>query len=208
MRTVVIADDQTVVREGLRSMLSMLPGIEVLGLAATAEFALELIEATDPDVLLTDLRMPGMGGIAGIRQLIASGSRTRAVALTTYDDDATILEALGAGAVGFLNKDAAAQTIAAAIDAAADGRSLLDARAMAALLGQQTVARTVDNTGLTSREIDVIRLIARGLSNQQIARELVLGISTIKTHINHILTKTSCRDRSAVVSYAYENGLV
>ncbi|MEO6958135.1 MAG: response regulator transcription factor, partial [Antricoccus sp.] len=111
-------------------------------------------------------------------------------------------------AAGFLNKDAAAETIAAAISAAAEGRSLLDARAMAALLGQQTVAPAADAAGLTSREFDVIHLIAQGLSNQQIARELVLGMSTVKTHINHILAKTSCRDRAAVVSYAYENGLV
>ena len=209
--SVVIADDQTVVREGLRSMLSLFDNLDIVGVATSAEEALDVIAATDPDVLLTDLRMPGIGGVEGIARLVASGSRTRAVALTTYDDDATIIAALDAGAVGFLNKDADPESIEAALIAAAAGRSLLDAGVMRAVLKSDKASRvppTADNqASLTEREVEVLGLIAQGLSNQQIASRLVLGVSTIKTHINHLLAKTACRDRAALVAYAYRNNL-
>lgn len=211
---VLIADDQTVVREGLRSMLGLFDSLDVVGVASSAEDALALVAEQTPDVLLTDLRMPGIGGIEGIRRLAASGAPTRAVALTTYDDDATIVEALDAGAVGFLNKDADPTAIESALLSAAAGRSLLDEKAMRALLSRtsatpdQSNPRALNPDGLTERESEVITLIAQGLSNQQIARTLVLGVSTVKTHINHILAKTGCRDRAAVVAYAYRLGLV
>lgn len=213
--TVVIADDQTVVREGLRSMLALMGSLDVVGVAADAEEALDLVAELDPDVLLTDLRMPGMGGVEGIARLSASPSRTHAVALTTYDDDATIVAALDAGALGFLNKDADPEAIEAALLAAADGRSLLDAGVMAAVLNSAVLNsehRSRPSTapspdGLTEREIDVLRLIAQGLSNQQIASRLVVGLSTVKTHVNHLLSKTACRDRAALVSYAYRHRL-
>lgn len=211
---VVIADDQTVVREGLRSMLALFDSLDVVGVAASAEEALALVAEQSPDVLLTDLRMPGIGGIEGIRRLVASGSSTRAVALTTYDDNVTIVEALDAGAVGFLNKDADPDAIEAALVSAATGRSLLDEKAMRALLSRSAdrsdECRSATGTpdGLTDRETEVVALIAEGLSNQQIARRLVVGVSTVKTHINHILAKTGCRDRAAVVSYAYRHRLV
>lgn len=208
--TLVVADDQTVVREGLRSLLDLFDSVEVLGTADTAEAALELVSDLDPDVLLTDLRMPGMGGIEGIRALVERGSRTRAVALTTYDDDTTIVAALQAGAVGFLNKDADPEAIEAALESAAAGRSLLDATAMRALLGRKPAPADVSADppdGLTSREIEVIALVAEGLSNQQLARQLVVSMSTVKTHINHVLAKTACRDRAALVSYAYRHHL-
>ena len=210
---VVIADDQTVVREGLRSMLGLFDSLDVVGVASSAEDALALVAEQTPDVLLTDLRMPGIGGIEGIRRLVASEAPTRAVALTTYDDDATIVEALDAGAVGFLNKDADPTAIESALLSAAAGRSLLDEKAMRALLSRtsatpdQSNPRALNPDGLTERESEVITLIAQGLSNQQIARTLVLGVSTVKTHINHILAKTGCRDRAAVVAYAYRLGL-
>ena len=210
---VVIADDQTVVREGLRSMLGLFDSLDVVGVASSAEDALVLVAEQTPDVLLTDLRMPGIGGIEGIRRLVASEAPTRAVALTTYDDDATIVEALDAGAVGFLNKDADPTAIESALLSAAAGRSLLDEKAMRALLSRtsatpnQSNPRALNPDGLTERESEVITLIAEGLSNQQIARTLVLGVSTVKTHINHILAKTGCRDRAAVVAYAYRLGL-
>lgn len=210
---VVIADDQTVVREGLRSMLGLFDSLDVVGVASSAEDALALVAEQTPDVLLTDLRMPGIGGIEGIRRLVASEAPTRAVALTTYDDDATIVEALDAGAVGFLNKDADPTAIESALLSAAAGRSLLDEKAMRALLSRtsatpdQSNPRAINPDGLTERESEVITLIAQGLSNQQIARTLVLGVSTVKTHINHILAKTGCRDRAAVVAYAYRLGL-
>lgn len=208
--TVVIADDQTVVREGLRSMLGLFDSLVVVGTAASAEEALTLVADLDPDVLLTDLRMPGIGGIEGIRRLRASQSRTTAVALTTYDDDATILEALDAGAVGFLNKDADPEAIENALEAAASGRSVLDAAALRALMSRTTVSGDTGAArpdGLTEREVEVIGLVAQGLSNQQIATTLVVGLSTVKTHINHVLAKTACRDRAALVSYAYRHHL-
>ncbi|GAC50347.1 response regulator [Gordonia aichiensis] len=211
---VVIADDQTVVREGLRSMLALFDSLDVVGVAASAEEALALVAEQSPDVLLTDLRMPGIGGIEGIRRLVASGSSTRAVALTTYDDNVTNVEALDAGAVGFLNKDADPDAIEAALVSAATGRSLLDEKAMRALLSRsadrsgESGSATGTPDGLTDRETEVVALIAEGLSNQQIARRLVVGVSTVKTHINHILAKTGCRDRAAVVSYAYRHRLV
>lgn len=211
---VVIADDQTVVREGLRSMLGLMDGIEVVGVAAAAEAALALVAESDPDVLLTDLRMPGIGGVEGIRRLRSSGSRTQAVALTTYDDDATIIEALSAGALGFLNKDADPETIAAAIRVAADGQSLLDAKALAAMLhpdrsgaDRRPPVTIAPPDGLTGREVDVLRLVATGSSNGQIARELFVSVSTVKTHVNHLLAKTGCGGRAALVRYAYEHGL-
>ena len=211
---VVIADDQTVVREGLRSMLALFDSLDVVGVAASAEEALALVAEQSPDVLLTDLRMPGIGGIEGIRRLVASGSSTRAVALTTYDDNVTNVEALDAGAVGFLNKDADPDAIEAALVSAATGRSLLDEKAMRALLSRsadrsgESGSATGTPDGLTDRETEVVALIAEGLSNQQIARRLVVGVSTVKTHINHILAKTGCRDRAAMVSYAYRHRLV
>lgn len=211
---VVLADDQTVVREGLRSMLGLIDEIEVVGVAATAEEALDLVTGADPDVLLTDLRMPGIGGVEGIRRLRSGGSRTQAVALTTYDDAATIVEALSAGALGFLNKDADPETIATAIRAAAQGRSLLDAKATAAMLQAAGTTTTraaptpyTDPDGLTEREIDVLRLVAAGLANNQIARELFVSVSTVKTHINHLRAKTSSNGRAGLVRYAYEHGI-
>lgn len=211
---VVLADDQTVVREGLRSMLGLIDGIDVVGVAATAEEALALVADTDPDVLLTDLRMPGIGGVEGIRRLRSGGSRTQAVALTTYDDAATIVDALSAGALGFLNKDADPDTIATAVRAAAQGRSLLDAKATTAMLqaagagGSGAPAPYSDADGLTEREIDVLRLVAAGLANNQIARELFVSVSTVKTHINHLLAKTGSNGRAGLVRYAYEHGFV
>ncbi|GAB2652861.1 response regulator transcription factor [Gordonia jinhuaensis] len=211
---VVVADDQRVVRDGLASILAIFDGIDVVGVAADGAQALALVAEHDPDVLLTDLRMPGMGGIEAITQLVAAGRRTKAVALTTYDDDATIVEALDAGAVGFLNKDADPQTLRTAIEAAAAGRSLLDAKAMSALLARDRLAAarghgTPDHNpdGLTEREVEVLALIAAGSSNQQIASTLVVSMATVKTHVNHLLSKTGSRDRAALVAYAYRHGL-
>lgn len=208
--TVLVADDQAVVREGLRSLLGFADELQVVGAADSAEQALDLIAATDPDVWLTDLRMPGIGGVEGIRRLVASSSRTVAIALTTYDDDATIVEALAAGAVGFLNKDADPAAVVTAIVAAAQGRALLDGRALRALLGRPTgVAATAGNdAGLTAREVEVLQLVAGGMSNAQLARELVVSLATVKTHVNHLLAKTGCRDRAALVAWAYAHDLV
>ncbi|TWP37910.1 response regulator [Leekyejoonella antrihumi] len=211
---VVLADDQTVVREGLRSMLSLMDGLEVVGVAASAEEALDLVTQLDPDVLLTDLRMPGIGGLEGIRRVRERGERPGIVALTTYDDDRVIREAVGAGALGFLNKDADPQTIATALRTVSGGRSLLDAKAMRALLAGPSTSTpdppgspTAFPDGLTAREVEVLRLVAQGLSNAQIARSLVVSMSTVKTHVNHLLAKTGCIGRAALVTYAYRQNL-
>ncbi len=210
---VVVADDQTVVREGLRAMLGLLPGIEVVATAADGREALQAVASHDPDVLLTDLRMPGMDGVEAIRELRRTASRTQAVALTTFDDDTTVAAALEAGALGFLNKDADPQAIAEALRAAASGRALLDAKAIAALTRRRAgptasaLAPLDLPDGLTAREADVLALIAQGLSNQQIARSLVVSLSTVKTHINHLLAKTQCAGRAGLVTYAYEHRL-
>lgn len=223
--TVVVADDQRVVREGLAAMLALDPRLEVVGLADSAERALELVELLNPAVLLTDLRMPGIGGVEGIRRC---HGRTPAVALTTYDDGSTVRAALEAGAVGFLNKDADAGTIVAAVLAAASGRSLLDPAALSALLSRSGADAGPDGgvgggavagaspgarvaagagAGLTPREAEVLALVARGLSNDELARTLVLSRATIKTHLNHLLAKTGCRDRAALVAWAYREGI-
>lgn len=208
---VIVADDQRVVREGLRAMLSLLGDIDVVATAADAESALDLVAEHRPDVLLTDLRMPGIGGVEGIRRLRASGGPTHAVALTTFEDDATIRDAIEAGALGFLGKDAEPEEIGAALRAAATGRSLLDQRTLQALLSRPaappapTPAAYPDD--LTEREVDVLRLVAADRSNQQITRDLVVSMSTVKTHINHLFAKTACPDRAALVAYAYRHGL-
>lgn len=212
--TVVVADDQTVVREGLRSLLGLYDTLVVVGVAADGAAAVEQVTTLDPDVLLTDLRMPGIDGVEAIRQIRDAGVRTRCVALTTHDDDATIRAALQAGALGFLNKDADPDTIERAVLAAAAGRSLLDGRALAVALDPDRGASVADAQaprsapdGLTEREVEVLGLVAAGLSNQQIAHRLVVSLATVKTHINHLLSKTACRDRADLVRYAYAHGL-
>jgi len=208
--SVVVADDQTVVREGLRSLLALFDSLRVVAVAADGGEAVALVTELDPDVLLTDLRMPGTDGVAAIRHISHAGLRTRCVALTTYDDDTTIRDALQAGAVGFLNKDADPETIERALLAAAAGQSLLGGRALEVALGRTApippeAAPPPD--GITEREVEVLGLVAEGLSNQQIATRLVVSLATVKTHINHLLAKSGCRDRAGLVRYAYQRGL-
>lgn len=207
--TVVVADDQTVVREGLRSLLALFDSLRVVAVASDGGEAVALVNELDPDVLLTDLRMPGTDGVAAIRHIGDAGLRTRCVALTTYDDDTTIRDALQAGAVGFLNKDADPDTIERALLAAAAGQSLLGGRALEVALGRTAPAspETAPPDGITEREVEVLGLVAEGLSNQQIATRLVVSLATVKTHINHLLSKTNCRDRAGLVRYAYQRGL-
>ena len=210
MIRVALADDQTVVREGLRAMLGLFDQLDVVAAVDSAEALVAAVAELAPDVALTDLRMPGIGGVEGIRRIRAEHPATQCVALTTYDDDRTIAEAMSAGAVGFLNKDADPASVVGAIEAAASGRSLLDARVLDALLrgsAAPSAAVPPPASGLTEREIEVVRLIAAGRSNQQICHELVVSMATVKTHVNHLLAKTGCRDRAALVSWAYAHGL-
>jgi DNA-binding NarL/FixJ family response regulator len=215
--TVLVVDDQKVVRDGLAMMLGLLDGLEVVGVAVDGSDALRQVQNLDPDVVLMDLSMPTMDGVEATRQLALRGSRARVVVLTTYADDQWVFGALQAGARGFLTKDAGADEIRTAVlsVAAAEAqldpsvqRRLLEALASGAHVGIQSVAPEPVDDGLTARELDVLTEIARGLSNTEIARRLFVSEATVKTHVNHLLAKTACRDRAALVAYAYRTGRV
>ncbi|MFC6155432.1 response regulator [Kribbella jiaozuonensis] len=205
---VVVADDQTVVRDGLVTLLKLLPGIDVVAAASDGQEAVQLVAEHDPDVLLVDLRMPTMDGVEATRQVRADHPRTEVVVLTTYSDDDSVLSALRAGARGFLTKDADAESIGRALVAAANGQSIVDAEVQRRLIeGATTKPPEPTDTGLTPRELEVLRLIAEGLSNTEIARHLVVSEATVKTHINHLFAKANLRDRAQAVAYAYRLGL-
>lgn len=204
---VVVADDQTVVRDGLVTLLKLLPGIDVIAAASDGREAVELVAEHDPDVLLVDLRMPTMDGVEATRRVRADHPRTEVVVLTTYSDDESVLSALRAGARGFLTKDADAESIGRALEAAAAGQSIVDADVQRRLIDGTAKRVEVSVSGLTPREIEVLRLIAEGLSNTEIARHLVVSEATVKTHINHLFAKANLRDRAQAVAYAYRLGL-
>jgi len=215
---VVLADDQRVVREGLVLMLGLMAGIEVAGAGADGAQAVDLVRDEQPEVLLVDLRMPGTDGIEATRQVRALPNPPAVVVLTTLEDQPSIVAALQAGAIGYLTKDADAATIAEAIRAAAAGRSVMDGAVQARLVAALPAAATADHdhsqlvgeslSGLTSREVEVLSLVAEGKSNREIARQLVVSEATVKTHIKHLLGKIGVRDRAAAVAYAYRHGLV
>jgi DNA-binding NarL/FixJ family response regulator len=207
---VVLADDQAVVREGLVTLLGLLPGVEVVGAAADGLAALELVAEHKPDVLLVDLRMPRCDGVEATERVRAEHPGTEVVVLTTYADDESLLSALRAGARGFLTKDADAEAIARALRSAADGLSTVDAELQRRLVEAATRSaprRVKEIEGLTAREIEVLRLIAAGLSNTEIARTLVVSEATVKTHVNHLFAKAGLRDRAQAVVFAYRNGI-
>ena len=216
MTSVLIADDQRVVRESLATLLGLLDGIEVLGTAADGEEALARAAELDPDVVLMDLNMPRLGGVEATRRLVAAGTRPAVLVLTTYGDDASVLAALRAGARGYLTKDAGAEELRAAIHAVARGEAALDpavqAHVVAALAGPPTapgaVAAPVLPDGLTPREAEVLALIAQGRSNAEFAARLVVSEATVKSHVNHLFAKAGLRDRAQAVDYAFRHGLV
>lgn len=207
--TVVLADDQRIVRDGLVTLLGLLPGITVVGAAADGAAALALVAEHAPDVLLTDLRMPGTDGVEATRRVRAEHPGTAVVVLTTYVDDEAVVPALRAGAVGWLSKDADAEAIGRALRSAADGQTTLDPAALSRLMtpAPPETAPETPPDGLTPREVEVLALIAEGLSNRQIARRLVVGEATVKTHVNHLFAKAGLRDRAQAVRYAYRHGL-
>jgi len=217
---VLVVDDQTVVREGLVSLLSLLPGIEVVGAAIDGDDAIRQTWAADPDVVLMDLNMPRCNGVEATERLRAQRPQTRVVVLTTYSDDTWVFSALQAGARGFLTKDAGATEIHRAVTTVAAGHAQLDPSVQSRLLdalqrGQQFAVD--DGTAepespalpdeLTPREAEVLARIAAGLSNQEIAAVLFVSEATVKTHVNHIFTKTGLRDRAQLVRYAFREGL-
>jgi DNA-binding NarL/FixJ family response regulator len=212
---IVVADDQAIVREGLTLLLDLLPDFEVVAAAADGEQALELVASTHPDVILLDLHMPVVDGIETTRRLTERHPEIAIMVLTTYDDDASVLAALRAGARGYLTKSAHRADIAKAIHSAATGLSVLDPAAQAALL---TAAARPDTTlerkppgnlpdGLTRREAEILTLIAQGMSNPGIAAKLYLSVPTIKSHINRIFAKTGSSDRAAAIRYARSHDL-
>lgn len=214
--TVVLADDQRVVREGLSMVLGLMPDVEVLGSASDGEEAIALVERLAPQVALMDLRMPRVDGVEATRRIAEAHPQTKVVVLTTYADDHTVIQALRAGASGFLTKDATSQQIRDALGAAARGQAAIDPAVQHHLVN--SIARTAplrwtppDATrlpdGLTPREAEVLVLIAEGLSNAEIAQRLVVTETTVKSHVNHLYAKTGARDRAQAVAYAYRNGL-
>jgi DNA-binding NarL/FixJ family response regulator len=212
--SVVIADDQELVREGLRMMLEAERDIEVLGEAIDGATALEAARAHDPDVLLMDIRMPGLDGIEATARLTAANAHTRILVLTTFDLDEYVYRAMKAGASGFLLKDATREKLAAAVRTVAGGDALL-APAITRRLLHDFCQRPPPSVGLppavedlSPRELEVLRLLAQGLSNAEIAGELFLSEATVKSHVAHTLNKLDVRDRVQAVVFAYESGLV
>jgi DNA-binding NarL/FixJ family response regulator len=186
---IVIADDQTAVREGLGLLLGLLPGITVVAQVGDGDAAIEAVARHAPQVVLMDLHMPRRDGIEATKAIRAGHPDVQVVILTTYDDDASILHALQAGALGFLTKDATQAEIGRAV--AAGGPPAPQ-----------------DPNGLTARETDVLRLIVQGQTNREIAHTLFVTEATVKSHINRIFAKTGSRDRAAAVRYAYARGIV
>jgi len=209
---VVIADDQRVVREGLGVLLQTVPGVEVVGAAADGQEAIDLAARLCPDVVLMDLRMPRLGGIDATRRIRADQPDVRVVVLTTYADDESIIDALRAGAIGYLTKDAGREQLRGALEAAANGQAVLDPAVQARLAEVAAGAVRAGSAtplphGLTGREAEVLRFIATGLSNTEIAARLYISEATVKTHVNRIFAKTGSRDRGQAIAYAHRHRL-
>ncbi len=214
MISVLIADDQELVREGLRMMLDAEPDISVVGEAGDGGEALVGVRKHDPDVLVLDIRMPGIDGIEATRRLTDAGARVRILVLTTFDLDAYVYRAMQAGASGFLLKDATRDQLAGGVRTVAGGEALLAPSVTRRLIEDfcsrpdPESARPELVSVLSERELDVLQLLARGLSNAEIAKELYLGETTVKSHVSRILAKLGLRDRIQAVVFAYESGLV
>ncbi len=216
---VLIADDQPVVRDGLAMLLGLIGDVEIVATAADGVEAVERARAERPDIVLMDLRMPRLEGADATRQILAANPSTRVLILTTYADDQFLFPALQAGARGYLTKDATAEEIERAIRALIAGHTHLDPAVQQRLVravvdqtpptpaGQPPPSSVPDLDQLTPREVEVLKLIAAGLSNVEIADKLVLSNATVKTHINRIFYKTGARDRAQAVRYAFQHGL-
>ncbi|MET7675866.1 response regulator transcription factor [Streptomyces seoulensis] len=212
---VVVADDQTVVREGIVMLLGLLPGLKVVGAAGDGEEAVRLVGELAPDVVLMDLRMPRCDGVEATRRIRSEYPGTQVVVLTTFADDESLFAALRAGARGYLTKDAGGEEIVRAVQSVLSGEAALAPGIQLRLLEKlsQAEVRTTSEPaeppdGLTTRESEVLVLIGEGLSNQEIARALHVSTATVKTHINNLFAKTGLKDRAQAVRYAYAKGMV
>ena len=211
--SILIADDQQLVRSGFRMILESEEDLEVVGEAGDGQETVSLTHRLKPDVALIDLRMPVMDGIAATKEITGAGLHTRVLVVTTFDTDDFVYAALRAGASGFLLKDAPPEELAAAVRVVAAGDALLAPSVTRRVIEEFTrISREPRSLpgleDLTTREIEVLRLMARGLSNGEIAQELTIGETTVKTHVGNILLKLDARDRAQVVVAAYESGLV
>ena len=223
---VLLADDQALLRAGLATILGASPDIEVVGQASNGREAVELARALRPDVICMDVQMPEVDGLEATRRLAADPDVTAGVlVLTTFNRDDYLLESLQAGAAGFLLKNSRPEQLADAVRAVAAGDALLSPEVTRAVIARAVVGGSAAGgspaagvlpprdpaaasaSGLTERELEVLRLVARGLSNDEIAAELVLGRATVKTHVSNVLTKLGLRDRVQAVVYAFEHGL-
>jgi DNA-binding NarL/FixJ family response regulator len=212
---VAIADDQELVRAGLRGIIEAEPDLEVIGEASDGQRAVELALREQPDVFLMDVRMPGLDGIQATEQIVAAKAPTRVLVLTTFDLDENVYRAVKAGAAGFLLKDLPAEDLVAAIRHAARGSDALLAPAVTRRLVERFAQRRPPTKAsvrvadeLTARELEVLRLVASGLSNSEISEELHVSGATVKTHVARVLMKLGLRDRVQAVVVAYESGLV
>jgi DNA-binding NarL/FixJ family response regulator len=211
---VLLVDDQELLRTGFRLILEAEPDIEVVGEAVDGADAVRIAARVRPDVVLMDIRMPVMDGVTATQKLTALSADIRVLILTTFDLDEYVMNALRAGAAGFLLKDVRAADLVQAVRVVAAGDGVVAPAVTRRLLERfarlpaETTKAPVDLRGLTEREVDVIRLVARGLSNQEIAASLVVTETTVKTHVHNALTKLNLRDRVQLAVFAYDSGLV
>ncbi|MET7876701.1 response regulator transcription factor [Micromonospora profundi] len=201
----LIVDDHPVVRDGLRGMFTGDPDFEVVGEARDGAEALALAANRRPDVVLMDLRMPGMDGVTAIGRLVGSGSPAKVLVLTTYDTDADVLPAIEAGATGYLLKDAPREELVRAVRAAARGEAVLSPSVAGRLMGR---LRAPAEEPLSHRELEVLAMVAKGTSNREAAARLFISEATVKTHLLHVYAKLGVNDRAAAVAVAYDRGLL
>ncbi len=212
--TVVIVDDDALVRGGLRTILSLEDDLDVIGEAADGAEAVRVVADLDPDVVLMDVRMPGTDGLTATAQIVETGSRSRVLVVTTFENDDYVFDALRAGASGFVLKRVRPEELIQAIRIVSDGESLVFPELTRRLVELNTTANTGDDERrrlideLTDREREILTLLVRGHSNAEIAEELVVALHTVKTHVAHVLSKLGARDRTQAVIIAYESGFI